>query len=256
MRNIYFLVFLLLFLYLPVSLVCDEKPDISTVVKKIDELFRQESSYSLVEMTITTEHWERTLKMRIWSKGTENTLIRILEPRKERGIGTLRAGNEMWNYLPRTNKVIKIPPSMMMSSWMGSDFNNNDLVREYTFLEDYHFEYLDSHKDVEDTSGILLIKCTPKEGKPIIWEYVLVAVDPDTYIPVWQKFYDEKNNLVREMLFKEVKTFDGKLVPSVMELNPLDKPENKTILRYIELEFNKDINDAVFSLRNLRTFSN
>jgi outer membrane lipoprotein-sorting protein len=110
------------------------------IVKKVDELYRAETSKALVEMEIVTSHWERTLKMNIWSKGMDKTFIRILEPKKERGVATLRIGTEMWNYLPKTDKVIKIPPSMMMSSWMGSDFTNDDLVKEFTFLESYHFE--------------------------------------------------------------------------------------------------------------------
>ncbi|HEQ71435.1 MAG TPA: outer membrane lipoprotein-sorting protein, partial [Spirochaetia bacterium] len=107
-------------------------PDINRVVHAIDTLYRANSSSGRVRMEITTPHWKRSLTMTVWSEGTEKTLIRILEPEKERGVGTLRIGNEMWNYLPATNKVIKIPPSMMMSSWMGSDFNNNDLVSEFT----------------------------------------------------------------------------------------------------------------------------
>lgn len=102
--------------------------NVREIVKQIDELYRSESSYSELEMEIITPHWERTLKMKAWSKGMEKTFIRILAPAKEKGMVTLRIGNEMWNYLPKTNKVIKVPPSMMMSSWMGSDFTNDDLV--------------------------------------------------------------------------------------------------------------------------------
>src|SRR6056297_1942824 len=109
------------------------------IVNKVDKLYRSESSYALMEMRIVTPHWERTLKMKTWSSGMDKTFIRIIAPKKEKGVGTLRIKNQMWNYLPKTNKVMKIPPSMMMANWMGSDFTNDDLVSEYTFIEDYNF---------------------------------------------------------------------------------------------------------------------
>ncbi|MFO7731070.1 MAG: outer membrane lipoprotein-sorting protein, partial [Spirochaetia bacterium] len=181
----------------------------------------------------------------------DKTFIRILQPQKERGMGTLRMDNEMWNYLPKTNKVMKIPPSMMMSSWMGSDFKNNDLVKEFTFADDYTFEYM---RPDEAQEGLLYLKCTPKPGEPIVWGYVVVAVDAETLIPKWEKYYNERNDLMRIMNFKDVETFDGRQLPSVMELVPQTKKGHKTVLHYVEAEFNVQINERIFSLRNLRSF--
>jgi outer membrane lipoprotein-sorting protein len=226
------------------------KPEAREVVERIDRLYRADSSYALMEMEIVNPNWERTLRMKAWSQGTEKTLIRILEPAKERGTGTLRIGNEMWNYLPKVDKTIRIPPSMMMSSWMGSDFTNDDLVKEFTFTEDYTFEYA----QVEDPeAGRLYIECTPKEGRPIVWEQVLLVVDAETLLPVTEKFYDEQDRLMRTVSFREVKTFDGRTIPSVIELVPHDE-KGKTIMRYLEAEFNIDIPAGTFTLRNLRTF--
>jgi len=225
----------------------DERAE--AIVRKADELYRADTSEALVEMQIITPHWERTLKMRAWSKGMDKTFIRILEPKKERGIATLRIGTEMWNYLPKTNKVLKIPPSMMMSSWMGSDFTNDDLVKEFTFLESYHFE-MTSPENPEE--GVLYVKCIPKEGLPIVWGYIVIAVDAETYIPRWWKYYDEQGNLAREMLFKEVKTFGSRDIPSVMEVIPTARESHKTVLRYLEARFNIPLDDEIFSLRNLR----
>jgi len=223
--------------------------DIDKVIQEIDELYRSDSSYAEVEMAITTPHWERTLKMKTWSKGMKKTFIRILEPRKERGVATLRIGNEMWNYLPKTNKVMKIPPSMMMSSWMGSDFTNDDLVKEYTFFEDYIFKFTEV-KDPE--GGVLYIKCIPKEGRAIVWGYVVIAVKESNNIPIWQKYYDEKGEVMRVMYFKDVKVFDDRKIPSVMELIPKTKKGHKTVLRYLDAEFNINIDEDIFTLRNLR----
>ncbi len=224
--------------------------DAQQIVKKIDELYRSESSSAAVEMEIVTPHWTRALKMNAWSLGMDKTFIRVLEPKKEKGIATLRIGNEMWNFLPNVNKVIKIPPSMMMSSWMGSDFTNDDLVKEYTFIEDYNFELI----EVENPEkGLLYLKCVPKEGRPIVWGHIILAVRENDYLPVWQKYYDEKGKLVRELFYKDIRKFGNREIPSLMELVPSTKEGHKTIVRYLEANFDIKIDPEIFTLRNLRT---
>jgi outer membrane lipoprotein-sorting protein len=223
--------------------------DAAGIVRRIDALYRSESSEALVEMEIVTPHWQRTLRMRAWSLGMNKTFIRILEPKKEEGITTLRIGNEMWNYLPKINKVMKIPPSMMMSSWMGSDFTNDDLVKEFTFLESYHFELVTPDSPEK---GLVYINCVPKEGLPIVWGHVLIAAQRTDAMPVWQKYFDEKGTLVREILFQEVKPFGSRRIPSVMELIPRTKEGQKTVLRYLEARFDVDLDPDIFTLRNLR----
>lgn len=224
--------------------------DVETIVRKIDELYRSQTSYSELEMQIVTPNWERTLKMIAWTEGMKRTFIRITFPAKEKGIATLRIGNEMWNYLPKTDKVIKIPPSMMMSSWMGSDFTNDDLVREFTFLDDYVYEL--AHPD-EAEDDLLYIQFTPKENLPIVWGKVVTAVRKTDYIPVWEKYYDENGNLMRVMNFKDIKEFDGRKIPSLMELVPQNKKDHKTLIRYLDIDFNPEISNEIFSLRNLRS---
>lgn len=242
-----------LILIIPLLLWADEKSfnsDVEKIVKKIDELYRSDSSYSELEMQIVTPHWERTLKMKAWTEGMEKTFIRILSPPKERGVATLRIGNEMWNYLPKTNKVMKIPPSMMMSSWMGSDFTNDDLVREFTFLEDYNYDLITPENTEE---GLIYIRFIPKKDLPVVWGKVITAVQESDYIPVWQKFYDEKEKVMRILSFKESKEFDGREIPSIMELIPQTKEGHKTVIRYLDIEFNTKISKETFSLRHLRS---
>jgi outer membrane lipoprotein-sorting protein len=222
--------------------------DAEKIVKKMDELYRSTSSVATLEMEITTPQW--TLKIKAWSSGMDKTFIRILAPKKEMGIATLRIGNEMWNFLPNTDKVIKIPPSMMMGSWMGSDFTNDDLVKEYTFLDDYIFEMTTVESPQE---GVLYVKCTPKEGVPIVWGFIIIAVMEKDYAPLWQKYYDEKGKRMREMIFKDPKTFGKRTIPTIMELIPSNKPGNKTIVRYLEVEFDNKLDEQIFSLRNLRS---
>jgi len=176
------------FLFLLAAAQKSSELNVNEIVEQIDELYRSESSYSELEMEIVTPHWERTLKMKAWSKGMDKTFIRILAPAKEKGVATLRIGNEMWNYLPKTNKVIKVPPSMMMSSWMGSDFTNDDLVREFTWREDYNFKLIEPEDALED---LLYIQLIPKADLPIVWGKVVLAARREDYIPVWEKYYAE-----------------------------------------------------------------
>ena len=249
LRNV--VIFLALFLLLfSMNFQAAEQEGAAKIVKKMDELYRSSSSFANMEMEIVTPHWQRTLKLDAWSSGMDKTFIRILTPKKERGIATLRIDNEMWNFLPKTNKVMKVPPSMMMGSWMGSDFTNDDLVKEYTFLEDYIFEFTQIENPVEN---VLYVKCTPKEGLPIIWGHIILAVKNDSHLPIWQKYYDEKGKLMREILYKDLKKFGTREIPSVMELIPHNKEGNRTIVRYVKAEFNIKIGKDIFSLRNLRS---
>lgn len=220
------------------------------IVKKLDELYRSESSFGELEMEIVTPHWQRTLRMKIWTKGMDKTFIRISSPQKEKGVATLRIGNEMWNYLPNTNKVIKIPPSMMMSSWMGSDFTNDDLVNEFSLIENYHYKLITPEDPERD---LLYIESIPREDLPIVWGKLITAVRKGDYIPVWEKYYDEKGSLMRLMNFEDIRDFDGRKIPAVMELIPQNKEGHKTVIRYLELQFDKTVDDNIFSLRNLRS---
>jgi outer membrane lipoprotein-sorting protein len=224
--------------------------DIEKVVKEIDELYRANSSYSELEMEIVTPRWQRTLAMKVWTEGLDKTFIRITSPAKEEGVGTLRLKNEMWNYLPKTNKVIKIPPSMMMSSWMGSDFTNDDLVKEFSMTKDYEYKFV-SPENEED--GFLYVQFIPREGKPIVWGKIVIAVREKDYIPVWEKYYDEKDNLMRIMNFKDIKVFDNRKIPAVMEMIPQDEENKKTVIRYSDARFDIKIGEDIFTLRNLRS---
>jgi outer membrane lipoprotein-sorting protein len=222
--------------------------EIERIIRSIDELYRSESSYSEIEMQIVTPHWERTLSMKAWTSGMEKTFIRLLSPPKERGVATLRIGNEMWNYLPRTDKVIKIPPSMMMSSWMGSDFTNDDLVKEFSLYEDYSYERVPS-----DDPGRIHIRCVPREDLPVVWGHVLLVAREEDDLPVREEYYDENGELMRILNFREVTTFDGRKIPAVMEMVPQQKEGHRTVIRYRELRFDVDLDEDVFSLRNLRS---
>ena len=225
------------------------EPEVEDIIRRIDELYRSKTSQAEMEMHIVSPHYERTLKMQVWTKGMDRTFIRITSPKKERGVATLRIKNEMWNYLPKVNKTMKISPSMMMGSWMGSDFTNDDLVRESSLIDDYTYQVVTPEKASED---LLYVELIPKEDSAIVWGKIMTAVRSKDYIPMWQHFYDEKGKLMRVLNFKEVKKFGRKTVPSVMEMIPQNKKGHKTVVRWVSAKFDTRIEDQIFTRRNLQ----
>ena len=219
------------------------------IIKKVDQLYRSRSSRAEIEMSITTPNWQRTLSIAAWSKGTDRTFIIINQPKKEKGTATLRIGNEMWNYLPATDKVIKIPPSMMMGSWMGSDFNNDDLVKESSLLEDYTYRIIVPETPV---TGEVYVEMIPKKDAVIVWGKVILVVRDKDYLPLRQEHYDEKGALMRVMTFSAIKPMGGKTIPTVMDLVPRNKPGNRTVITYKRIEFDLPLRDDIFSQRNLK----
>lgn len=223
--------------------------DVQEVIRQVDQLYRSQSSYSELEMEIVTPHWQRTLAMKAWTKGMDKTFIRITAPNKDKGVATLRIENQMWNYLPKTNKVIKIPPSMMMGSWMGSDFTNDDLVKEFSLFEDFSYKLIPSKKGSEDT---IFINCIPREDLPVVWGNIVTAVRSKDHMPVWQKYYDEKGQLMRILDYRDIRKFGSRTIPATMEMIPQNKEGHKTVIRYLTVDFDRKVDDGVFSLRNLR----
>ena len=223
--------------------------DVHEIVNKVDRLYRSNTSYGELEMTIVSENWTRTLSMNIWSEGMDKTFIHIISPKKDAGIATLRKKTEMWNYFPKINKVMKVPPSMMMSSWMGSDFTNDDLVKESSMIHDYNARLISTEDSQTGTYSIELI---PKKDIPIVWAKILLIVRKKDYIPVEEVYFDEKGNKMRVMTFTETKKFGKRSVPSVIEMRTLNKPGKKTVIRYRQLQFDIQLESDMFTLRNLQ----
>ena len=219
------------------------------IVDRVDRLLRGESSIGTVTMEISTVNWQRTLSMRIWSLGTENVLIRINKPEKEAGTATLKVGNNIWNYLPKVNRTIKIPTSMMMASWMGSHFTNDDLVKDSRLIRDYFIAI--SFEGERGGVRVYEFTLTPKPEAAVVWGKVLLEVRQADLMPTWQRFYDEEGTLVREIILSDYKMMGGRLVPTRMVVRPTDKPGEQTMITYEDLAFDVAISDDTFSLRNL-----
>jgi hypothetical protein len=160
------------------------------LIKDVEDMYRADSSIAELSMRIETPHYQRTMKMYSESLGTEKAFIRLLSPKKDRGISTLKVGKEMWNYFPKINKVIKVPPSMMMGSWMGSDFTNDDLVKETTLIDEYQLS-------LAETEDLYFITLLPREKTVTVWGKMEISNRKDNLHPVERVFYDDDGTKVR-----------------------------------------------------------
>lgn len=208
------------------------------------------ASVSVVDMTVHRSEWQRTLTIKAWTKGTSESLFVITAPPKDKGNGTLKRGSEMWTYNPKVNRVIKIPPSMMSQSWMGSDFSNNDLAKSDSLLNDYTHEITGT--ETHEGKKVYLIKSMPKPQAPVIWGMQTLKIREDD-IMLNQVFYDEDLKPVKEMNTLEIQMMGGKLFPKVWRMKKSDAEEEYTELNYAELEFKDDLPDRLFTVSALKT---
>ena len=241
--------FVALFFVVPGSAYAKDV-DVKKILDHVDDLYRGKSSQGIMQMHVKTENWERKLKIEFWSQGKEDSLMRILAPKKEKGTATLKSGKNIWNYLPKIKRVIKIPSSMMGGSWMGSHFTNDDLVKESRMAEDYNFElsFSGKRKDKE----VIEISCIPKKDAAVVWGKVLVRVQKSDWLPIDIEYYDEEMKLNRVMNFDKFKKVGARTVPTTMILQPVDKPNEKTVVSYDEINFDLELPKDLFSLRNLQ----
>ncbi len=220
------------------------------IMERVDRLLRGDSSHGVATMEVVTEHWERRITMELWSLGTEYSLVRIQAPAKEAGTATLMANDDIWNYLPKVDRTIKVPVSMMAGSWMGSHFTNDDLVKESQIVEDYDIEI--AFDGERDGTAVWEFRLTPKAEAAVVWGHVEFQVRQSDTMPLWARYYDEDGGLVRTMRYTEFENLGGRTVPFVMEMQPEDKPGERTTVRYQELDFDIEIDRSFFSLQNLK----
>jgi len=220
------------------------------IMDSIDDLWRGSSSRAKLIMMVKTEHWDRTLTMEAWSLEKDYSLIKILSPKKEAGTTTLKYENSIYNYLPKTDRTIKISSGMMMGSWMGSHFTNDDLVKESRFAEDYFLRVaFDGEKD---GVGMWELELIPKPDAAVVWGKIQFAVRKSDVMPLWAKYYEESGELVRTSSFSDYKEMGGRLIPAKMRLTPDDGSGEFTELIYEEMEFEIGLKKSFFSLRTLK----
>ena len=223
--------------------------DANSLVKAGFDYWRGRSSEFLVDMKIHRPDWERTVTMKGWTRGEKDSLITIVAPAKDKGNGTLKKGREMWIFNPKVNRVMKLPPSMMAQSWMGSDFSNNDLAKSDSILTDY----VHTITGTENHEGkkVYIIKSVPKPDAPVVWGMQKLKIRED-HILLGQEFYDEDLEQVKVMTGYNIQMFGGKLFPKTWKMLEPEEKDTYTELNYRELSFKRDLPVHIFTLSNLK----
>jgi len=220
------------------------------IVDRVARLSSSKSSIATVEMQITNENWQRNISVQIWSLGEDKIRVRVGSPREDAGTGVLKVGSDMWYYLPKADRTIKMPPSMTVTPWMGSHFTLDDLVKASYLARDY-FTAL-SFEGERNGVGVYEVSLTPRPETVVVWGKILLEVRRADHMPMWQRYYDENGKPVRELTFSEYKTMSGRLTPTRLVMRPLDKVGEQSTIDYKNLLFDVPISEEMFSLNNLK----
>ncbi|EGQ7683961.1 TPA: outer membrane lipoprotein-sorting protein [Vibrio parahaemolyticus] len=221
------------------------------IVQKSDQAMRGKSSYSEATMEIVRPDWTRSMTMKSWTKGTELSLVLVTAPAKDKGSASLKRHREMWNWVPSIERVIKIAPSMLSQSWMGSDFTNDDLINQSSIVVDYQHALLGN--DSFEGDEVWVIEATAKPDAPVVWNKVTLWISQSTYLQRKVEFYDEFDERVNVLTTYDVKELGGRKIATRMEMKPVDKPGNKTIFTTHQAQFDFDINDDFFSQQQMKS---
>jgi outer membrane lipoprotein-sorting protein len=224
--------------------------DAKEIVAKANELIRATNSYTEMSMAIIKPSWSREMTMKVWSLEPDYALILITDPAKDKGTVTLKRKKEVWNWIPNVNRVIKIPPSMMMQSWMGSDFTNDDLVRQSSIVEDYTHAIIGEEE--VDGYDCYKVELTPKPEAGVVWSKIITWISKEGYLQLRADHYDEDMVLIKSMIGSDIKKMGGRTIPAHWEMIPHDEPGQKTVMEYKNIEFNMNIDESFFSQQNMR----
>lgn len=225
-----------------------DDPTVEELLAGADDLTRGTQSTARIEMQVKTARYERTVVLDAWSKGTDRTLVRIVSPAREAGVATLKVGNDLWNYLPKTDRTVRVPAGMMSGSWMGSHVTNDDLVRDSRLSE--HFTWTVEQRP-QDGVGTWIIDLVPKPDAPVVWGRVRAEIGADR-LPVAMRYFDDRGALVRTMRWSDVQQVGDRRIPSRFRVEPAATPDEFTEVRYTSLDFDTPVPDETFSLQALK----
>jgi outer membrane lipoprotein-sorting protein len=243
----YFLAVLLI--TLPALAGADEERDATQIVRDAVDHWRGLSSYTVMSMVIHRPDWERSMTMRAWTKGDDRSLVRVIEPKKDRGSGTLTDDDSMWTFSPKINRVIKVPSSMMGQSWMGSDFSNKDVARADDIVDQYTHAIL-ATEEVDDVT-VYTIESIPLEDAAVVWGSEVLKVRED-HVVMEHAFFDQDGELVKTLKTLEIGDMGGRTIATRQRMLKADEPDEWTEIAVIEVEYEIELKDSLFTLSNLR----
>lgn len=220
------------------------------IIKRADEKWQGMSNYTEMKMTIVRPEYSRDIEFKSWSKDRDYSVTLITAPAREKGQSFLKRKNDMWTWNPNISRFIKLPTSMMSQGWMGSDFTNDDILKESSVVKDYKHKLLGEEK----INGISCykIEMLPTEEATVVWGKVIKWISKEDYDQLKSEYYDEDNELIKSDFSTNIKNMDGKLIPTHIEIHPADKPGNRTIVEIKTIKYNIKMNDDFFSQQNMK----
>jgi len=246
MKHRYFIPFTALLL---IASAAADEPDATSIVRDAINHWRGLASDSVMTMVIHRSDWERSMTMRAWTKGDDRSLVRVLEPRKDRGNGTLTDDNSMWSFSPKVNRVIKIPSSMMGQSWMGSDFSNKDVARADDIVDEYQHTML-SVGQIDDVT-VYEIESIPHEDAAVVWGREVLRIRED-HVVLTHRFYDQDGELVKTLTSLEIGAMGGRVIALRQRMSKEETPDEWTEIQVDSIDYEVDLKDNLFTLSNLR----
>ncbi len=242
---------LIIFLFfIQQSVICQEQLTGLEIIQKADEKVRGKTNASEMEMEIIRPTWKRNISMKGWTNGLDYSMTYITGPARDKGQVFMKRETEMWNWMPTIGRMIKIPTSMMSQGWMGSDYTNDDILKESSIVKDY--EHTISLEEKLQGFDCYKIQMLPKEEAPVIWSKVYKWITKDEFIQIKSEYYDEDDDLVKSDFGYDFKKMDGRLIPSRIEIVPADDEGKKTVLYIKEIEFDIELKASFFSQQNMK----
>ena len=244
------IILILVFAAIPGNQVYSQELTATEIIQKATDKVNGKSSIGSMKMTVVRPSWSREVSMKSWSMGDEYYLILITDPVKDKGQTFLKRETDMWNWMPSISKMIKIPPSMMSQSWMGSDFTNDDLVKMNSYVNQYTHKIIG--EEVVESLNCYKLELIPKPDAPVVWGKVLAWISKEEFYQLKLEFYDEDNVLINRQESSDIRQFSDRKLPAKMVMTPIDDPGNQTIIEITENDFNVDIKESFFSQQNMK----
>ena len=229
--------------------VVQAQPSAEEIIRATMDNWRGLTSVGEVTMTIHRADWERSMSMKSWTQGDDQSLVRVTAPAKDAGNATLIDGDDMWSYSPRINRVIKIPSSMMAQSWMGSDFSNKDITKSTDVLDDYTHVLVSQGE--HEGLATYVIESTPHEDAAVVWGKEIYTIRAD-YVILRQEFWSQDEALVKYLVGSDIVEMDGRKVAARIRMQPADNEEEWTEIVQQSIEFDVELNNSIFTQANLR----
>lgn len=228
-----------------------QTPAARDIVQKADAKMRGKTMQAEMVIKTVRPDWSREMSVITWMKGNDLAMIAVQSPPKDKGIVYLKRKKEVWDWIPALEKIIKLPPSMMSQSWMGTDFTNDDLVKESSIVNDY--DHTIAGDTVIDSRNCYIIRMIPKPEAAVVWGKLIVCIDKKDFLELHSRFYDEEGSLVNIMNSYDIKEMDGRLIPTRFEMIPADKKNQKTVMIYKSVKYDRPIDDNFFTTEKMKT---